>query len=199
MMSGNQTRRELARLWLAATAGVAGAEFSVGASIAQTAEPTPACGHDERATPAQTEGPYYSPKTPEKANFRADAAGDGFNLMGFVLDRRCRPIPRALVDLWHADSQGEYDNKSYRLRGHQFTDARGRFVFETITPGLYVGRTRHFHLKAQAPRGRILTTQLYFPDEPGNGRDGLFDRRLLMRVSNAADGKVGRFDIVLDV
>ena len=64
-------------------------------------------------------------------------------------------------------------------------------------PGVYTGRTRHFHVKAQAPRGRVLTTQLYFPDEAANRRDGIFDRRLLMRVENASDGKVGRFDFVL--
>ena len=45
--------------------------------------------------------------------------------------------------------------------------------------------------------GRVLTTQLYYPDEPLNRRDGLFDQRLLMRVSNASDGKFARFDFVV--
>jgi hypothetical protein len=43
----------------------------------------------------------------------------------------------------------------------------------------------------------VLTTQLYFPDEPLNRRDGLFDQRLLMRVSEGSDGKFGRFDFVI--
>ena len=43
----------------------------------------------------------------------------------------------------------------------------------------------------------MLTTQLYFPGEPLNRRDGLFDQRLLMRISEAADGKFGRFDFVV--
>ena len=99
----------------------------------------------------------------------------------------------------HADAQGAYDNQGYRLRGHQFSDARGRYVFDTITPGVYPGRTRHYHVKAQAPGGRVLTTQLYFPDESANRRDGIFDRRLLMRVEAASDGNVGRFDFVLNL
>ncbi|HKY86126.1 MAG TPA: hypothetical protein VJL90_05150 [Pseudorhodoplanes sp.] len=114
-----------------------------------------------------------------------------------VVSRDCRPIANALIDLWHADARGEYDNSGYGLRGHQFTDAQGRYVFETIVPAPYDRRTRHYHVKVQAPSGRILTTQLYFPGEVRNDKDFLFDQRLLMRVENASDGKVGRFDFVL--
>ena len=42
-------------------------------------------------------------------------------------------------------------------------------------------------------------TQLYFPNEPANLRDGLFQRELLMRVAAAGDGLTGRFDFVLDI
>jgi hypothetical protein len=45
----------------------------------------------------------------------------------------------------------------------------------------------------------VRTTQLYFPDEPGNRRDGLFRRELVMRVAEAGDGLTGRFDFVLDL
>ncbi len=92
----------------------------------------------------------------------------------------CRPIPHTLLDLWHCDAEGRYDNQGYRLRGHQFADAQGRFVFETIVPALYPGRTRHYHVKVQAPGGDVLTTQLLFPGEPGNERDRIFDAALLM-------------------
>jgi protocatechuate 3,4-dioxygenase beta subunit len=34
---------------------------------------------------------------------------------GQVLTRSCRPIERALVDLWHADERGEYDNAGFRF------------------------------------------------------------------------------------
>ena len=46
---------------------------------------------------------------------------------------------------------------------------------------------------------RLLTTQLYFPNEPANLRDVLFQPELLMRVADAADGLDGRFDFVLNV
>jgi protocatechuate 3,4-dioxygenase beta subunit len=64
-------------------------------------------------------------------------------------------------------------------------------------PGIYPGRTRHFHVNAQAPGRPLLTTQLYFPDEPLNGRDGLFDRDLVMQVRDTDSGKLGQFIFVL--
>jgi hypothetical protein len=67
----------------------------------------------------------------------------------------------------------------------------GRFELTTIVPGVYPGRTRHIHVKVQAPDGPILTTQLYFPDEPGNASDGIFDERLLMDMSEEDDRRVG--------
>jgi protocatechuate 3,4-dioxygenase beta subunit len=74
----------------------------------------------------------------------------------------------------------------------------GRYRFRTILPALYTGRTRHYHVKVQAPEQRVLTTQLYFPDEPTNRRDGLFRRELVMRVAEAGDALSARFDFVLD-
>jgi protocatechuate 3,4-dioxygenase beta subunit len=101
-----------------------------------------------------------------------------------------------VVDLWHADEKGEYDNVGFRYRGHVITGPDGAFRFRTIMPALYPGRTRHYHVKVQAPASRLLTTQLYFPTEPANLRDGLFQRELLMRVADASDG---RFDFVLNI
>lgn len=117
-------------------------------------------------------------------------------LAGHVLTRSCQPVPHALVDLWHADAAGRYDVDGYRLRGHQFTDAQGRYLFETILPGLYPGRTRHFHVRFQAPNRPVLTTQLYFPGEPANASDRLFRLDLLVQ---AAEGPppMARFDAVL--
>jgi protocatechuate 3,4-dioxygenase beta subunit len=106
---------------------------------------------------------------------------------------------RALVELWHADERGEYDSAGFRYRGHLFTDDDGRYRFRTIVPALYPGRTRHYHLKVQAPNRPVLTTQLYFPDEPANRRDGLFRRDLMMRIAQAPNGLAAQFDFVLDV
>jgi protocatechuate 3,4-dioxygenase beta subunit len=161
---------------------------------------TPQCSDGDEPTPRQTEGPFFTPSSPERASLvEPGMAGDRISLAGFVLDRRCRPVPGALLDLWHCDATGEYDNVGYRLRGHQFSDAQGRFLFETIVPGLYPGRTRHFHIKVQAPGQRVLTTQLYFPGEPQNERDWIFDAALLLDLKQDAAMTLGRYDFVLDV
>ena len=160
---------------------------------------TPACD-DHEPTVAETEGPYFKPHSPHRADLRtAGIGGRPVELSGLVLTRSCRPVHRALVDLWHADDKGVYDNKGFGLRGHVFTDADGRYAFHTILPGLYPGRTRHYHIKAQAPGEAVLTTQFYFPNEERNRNDGLFRRELVMRVGTAQDFLQARFDIVLDL
>lgn len=161
-------------------------------------DPTPACGDDHDLTPRQTEGPYFTPSSPEKRDFAADSpGGETMTVGGYVLTAACRPVAGALVELWHCDENGHYDNDGYRLRGHQFTDAEGRWWFDTIVPGLYPGRTRHHHVKVQRPGSRVLTTQLYFPGEPGNARDRIFDDALLLDVTSGSGGKFGRYDFVV--
>src|SRR5262249_19800862 len=61
----------------------------------------------------------------------------------------------------------------------------------------YPGRTRHIHVKAQAPTQPVLTTQLYFPGEAANARDGIFNPDLVMKVEERDGGKLARFDFVL--
>ncbi|MCC6455793.1 MAG: intradiol ring-cleavage dioxygenase [Caldilineaceae bacterium] len=171
--------------------------------LAAVLEPTPACGDDDdEPTLAQTEGPYYTPNTPERTSLlEPGITGRNLLLSGFVLKTDCTPVARALVDFWHCDDAGVYDNAGYRLRGHQFTDEQGRYQLTTIVPGLYTGRTRHIHVKVQAPNQPVLTTQLYFPDEPANALDGIFHPSLVVAVSEAAgDADAGMnalFDFVL--
>lgn len=168
-------------------------------AVAQVLAPTPACGDDDdEPTPAQTEGPYFTPNSPERVSLLEDGVtGTRLVISGTVLTTGCAGVARAIVDFWHADDAGAYDNVGYRLRGHQFTDDQGRWALETIMPGLYTGRTRHIHVKVQAPDGPVLTTQLYFPDEPGNARDGIFNPALVMAMQSAADGQTGTFDFVI--
>lgn len=196
MNGDEQTRRRF--LTTAAAAGMS-VGFPDGV-FGQTLTPTPECPDADQPTPRQTEGPFYKPRSPLRADLRAPGMkGPGVELAGRVLTRSCKPVPGALVDLWHCDDNGDYDARGDRCRGHLFADAGGGFRFRTIRPALYPGRTRHFHVKVQAPRGRILTTQLYFPDEPQNARDGLFRRELLMRVAAAGTDYAAGFDFVLDI
>ncbi len=160
---------------------------------------TPACDDDDEPTPAQTEGPFFSPNSPERSDLREPGTeGTPIVLTGSVLTRSCVPVQGALVELWHADDAGNYDNETFRYRGHVFTGAEGVYRFETVVPGLYPGRTRHFHIKFQAPSEAVLTTQLYFPDEPANRRDRIFRPELLLNIE-AGSPQIARFDAVLDI
>ncbi|HEU0077508.1 MAG TPA: hypothetical protein VFQ76_07645, partial [Longimicrobiaceae bacterium] len=155
---------------------------------------------DDDPTPAETEGPYFKRSSPERASLlEAGTAGTRLSLTGLVLTRGCRPVSGALLDFWQADDSGAYDNTGFRLRGHQFTDAAGAFRLETVLPGLYPGRTRHLHVKVQAPGRPVLTTQLYFPGESRNSSDGLFHAELLMELSGSGGAREGRFNFVLDL
>ncbi len=163
-------------------------------------QPTPVCTDDDEVTPTQTEGPFYKRHSPERSSLlEPGITGTKIILSGYVLSRSCKPLPHVLLDFWHADAQGHYDNTGYRLRGHQFTDDSGRYYLETVVPGLYPGRTRHFHVKVQAPYQSVLTTQLYFPGEAHNKRDWLFNPALLMQVQDTKHGKVAAFNFVLDI
>jgi protocatechuate 3,4-dioxygenase beta subunit len=169
-------------------------------AFAEGAAPTPECHDNHDTTVRQTEGPFFKPSSPERADLvEPDTTGRLVEIDGQVTTRSCRPVARALLDLWHADEHGEYDNGGVRYRGHLFTDAEGRYRFRTILPALYPGRTRHYHFKVQAPEQPVLTTQLYFPDEPANRRDILFRRDLLMRMTETPDGLKARFDFVLNM
>jgi len=186
---------------------------SAGIVLAQSTEPagapllapTPECGDadDLAATVPQTAGPFYTPDTPERRSLlEPGMPGTRLVVTGYVYSTDCQPISGALLDFWQADDAGVYDNQGCRLRGHQFADEDGRFELETIVPGLYPGRTRHIHVIAQAgrPEGHQppLITQLYFPDEPANASDGIFNPALVMDIQEAEDGEVAFFTFALD-
>jgi protocatechuate 3,4-dioxygenase beta subunit len=189
------TRRRL----LAASA-LAAAGTVLDDAVAEPLAPTPQCHDGDAPTIRETEGPFFKPSSPQRADLVEPASKARLvELNGQVLTRSCRPVAQALVDLWHADERGEYDTGGFRYRGHLFTDAEGRYRFRTILPARYTGRTRHYHVKVQARQQGVLTTQLYFPGEPMNRRDGLFRRELVMRMAEAGDDLSAQFDFVLDM
>jgi len=156
--------------------------------------PAPVCNG---LTPATAEGAHYLPNTPERASLReAGMAGDPLVITGYVLDANCAPIPGAWLDFWQADADGIYDDASFRLRGHQFSDADGRFRLDTILPGPADGRPRHLYVKVQAPGSPVLTTQLFFPDDAANPIDPDFRSELLLTLS---DAQTATFDFVIDI
>jgi len=177
----------------------AGSMLAIDRSLAQAPlATTPACHDGDEVTLPQTEGPYFKPSSPERFELLEEGmAGQPIELVGFVLTRACKPLAGALLDFWQADDKGRYDNSGFRLRGHQFTDAEGRYRLRSIVPGIYLGRTRHIHVKVQPRDGSVLTTQLYFPGEPKNRSDGLFRKELLMHTAKNEGRLAGRFDFVV--
>src|SRR5204862_251259 len=135
-------------------------------------------------TPEVTQGPYY----PLSNNIPLDKDNDLLYLndsttaaggvvtyvTGRVLDANGNPVRGALVELWHADREGDYLYSASATRnpacdanfagfGQFLTGSSGQFLFRTIKAGLYVGRTRHFHVGATIP-GRLTrsTTQTFW-------------------------------------
>jgi protocatechuate 3,4-dioxygenase beta subunit len=161
-------------------------------------EPTPAAGDQLELTPEETAGPFFQPDSPLKSNFREpEVDGSPVNLSGIVLDQSGKPLPGVLLDFWHADGAGEYDFRGFRCRGHQFSASDGQYMLETVMPGLYPGRTRHYHVRLQAAHGPVLTTQLYFPAEERNDSDSLFRRELLLKIRKTGAEQIGTFNFVL--
>ena len=74
------------------------------------------------------------------------------------------PIPNALIDVWQANKEGEYENIDYR--GKIYSDQNGNYSFETIQPGKYLNganyRPSHIHFKITYLNNPSLITQLYF-------------------------------------
>jgi len=164
--------------------------------LAQDLPLTPACGPQAALTPRQTEGPFYTPSAPQRSSLiEPGAKGERLVLTGRVVSAQCRPVAKALLDFWHCDETGAYDNAGFRYRGHLFADAEGRFRLETIFPAIYPGRARHIHVKVQAPGRRILTTQLYFP---GDARDGLWRPELVVAMEARRDMRLAAFQFIVD-
>ena len=169
-------------------------------SIPPTEPPaaTPVCTAPAALTPAMTEGPYYKADLPERSSLLGiGLTGTILTLSGYVLTPDCQPVAGAWLDFWQADAQGVYDNVTWTLRGHQYTDENGRYELVTVVPGQYPGRTEHIHFKVQAPGGQVLTSQLFFPEAQGNETDRIFDPALVIQVEDAGDQLIGTFNIVI--
>ncbi len=127
-------------------------------------------------TPEQSEGPFYLPGELLRRDITEGRPGSPLRVGLQVVDRDCSPIPSALVDVWHADVDGDYsafvdgssaDEEgagSIFLRGSQMTDTEGIAEFLTIYPGWYPGRTVHIHVKVHIGGSDVFTSQMYFPD-----------------------------------
>lgn len=144
-------------------------------------------------TPRTIEGPLYVAGAPV-AHGEArldDGTDDGEVLVmeGQVLDASGKPLPRATVEVWHANSMGNYSyfdptQSAFNLRRTIVTDDEGRYRFRSIVPVGYSvppdgatdrllklldrhgTRPAHIHFFVSAPGHRKLTTQINIDDDP---------------------------------
>lgn len=145
-------------------------------------------------TPPQTEGPFYPDHLPlnqdndlvARAEGAENAAGIVAEFGGRLLNLNGEAVADAGIELWQTDVHGCYLHSRGMLGGKNRdplfqgygkirTNARGEYRFRTILPGLYTGRTRHFHIAVKRNQKRLLTTQLYVAGEPQNERDGVLN------------------------
>lgn len=149
-------------------------------------------------TASTTEGPYYLPNPPVRADITEAMAGVPVLLELPVMDLLGRPLAGLQVDVWHCNAQGLYsgfagqgdgqrvDTSGKRfLRGRQLSDIAGMVRFQTVYPGWYAGRTTHIHVKVWNDGRQVLTTQFFLPDAlneflytqlPAYRRDALRDQ-----------------------
>lgn len=123
------------------------------------------------ATASNIEGPFYITDAPERSDFRLwGDEGVSVSLSGRVVSGDCSTgLEGAIIEFWHADPTGDYDNTSaeMRYRGAIQVTATGAYILETLLPGRYLNgsqyRPHHIHVKIWDSDGNEqLTTQLYF-------------------------------------
>jgi protocatechuate 3,4-dioxygenase, beta subunit len=178
-------------------------------------------------TPGMTEGPYYPDHLPldqdnNLLSIKDDttqAAGVIAEFGGRLLNADGKPMKDHLIEVWQADNNGCYIHSRGTQRnkerdphfqgyGKITTNDKGEYRFRTIKPGLYTGRTIHWHVSVNKGAKRLLTTQLFIAGVEQNDRDGVLKgvRDEAQRLSvirefkpKSPDSKeeVGTWDIVL--
>ncbi len=126
-------------------------------------------------TESDSLGPFYISGMPVSSNLnRFGKKGTKLRVTGLIRSagKGRAPIANARVEVWHADSEGDYhpddegkrrdyDDKKLDLRGTVVTDENGRYTYETIRPVEYGDRPAHFHYRITARGFRTLITQHY--------------------------------------
>jgi protocatechuate 3,4-dioxygenase beta subunit len=144
-------------------------------------------------TPRQTEGPFYPDKLPLDTDndlvvvndSTTPAVGEVTWLGGRLLTRDGAPVRNATIEIWQCDNAGTYlhsrtggdrsrRDAHFQGFGRFVTGATGEYVFRTIKPVPYPGRTPHIHLAVKIRGRKELVTQGYVKGHPGNERDGIW-------------------------
>ncbi len=144
-------------------------------------------------TPRQTEGPFYPDKLPLDTDNDLLIVNDGITpavgtitwVSGRILDAKGDPIRNATVEIWQVDGHGAYlhsrtgnadkRDSNFQGFGRFVTGSSGEYVFRTIKPIPYPGRTPHIHYAIKMKGREKFTTQCYIKGEPGNEKDGVLN------------------------
>jgi protocatechuate 3,4-dioxygenase beta subunit len=143
-------------------------------------------------TPKSTEGPFYPDHLPLDTDNdllvinegTTPAVGEVAYVSGRILDSKGNPLRNAVVEIWQCDNNGAYlhsgtsnadkKDKNFQGFGRFVTGTTGEYLFRTIKPVSYPGRTPHIHYKVKLGGKELLTTQLYIKGHAGNGKDGIW-------------------------
>lgn len=144
-------------------------------------------------TPRQTEGPFYPSPLPLDTDNDlivindqlTPAVGEITWLSGRILDAKGAPLRNATVEIWQCDAKGVYLHTADRDRaprdanfqgfGRFITGSSGEYLFRTIKPVAYPGRTPHIHFAVKLKGREKFTTQCYIQGEARNARDGVLN------------------------
>lgn len=206
------SRRALLRSLLAVSGGIVTADLYAEALV---------------LTPPSTEGPYYPDHLPLDQDSdltmilggKAPAGGTITDLGGRLLNADGKPVADRVIELWQTDVNGCYlhskgvqkgkeRDPAFQGYGKIVTNEKGEYRFRTIKPGLYSGRTLHWHVAVNEGEKRLLTTQLFIAGVEQNDRDGILQRmgtpeqvlsviREFKPKSPGSAELVGTWDIVL--
>jgi protocatechuate 3,4-dioxygenase beta subunit len=155
-------------------------------------------------TDGDIKGPFYESDAPVGNDLDIhDEKGVRLMVTGLVLDVDCNPIRNAVIELWHADTAGDYDDTAtMKYRGQFATDDKGAYWFRSIVPGRYLNgaefRPAHLHIKIWVDGIELLTTQLYFSGDPYNKNDDWYDVKREMAMTKTTDEWTSTFDFVVD-
>jgi catechol 1,2-dioxygenase len=163
-------------------------------------------------TAAALLGPFWRRSSPE-LGFGASIAREGTPGMPVVVSGRVtcegEPVEGAIVDIWHADPRGMYDNQiesleGMNLRGQFRTTVDGRYEFCSVRPSGYPVPTHgpsgellraqcrspfrpaHIHFMVSKPGCKTLITQVFVDETERLGDDVTF---------SVIPSLIGRFDI----
>lgn len=209
----NNTRRQF--LKNTAFAGIALSSMSIipKASAKESEKTNSEC--DITTLDYYGEGPFYTENPPFKEDGKLAKVGEPgqkIRISGRITNLDCTEIlPGTIVDIWHANDAGQYDNAGYNLRGKVIANVQGFYMFETILPGKYLNgnkyRPSHIHFKITPPGFSTITTQLYFEGDTSIAEDaaasiatGQYDAsHRIIALSDGINGiKEGTWDIVVN-